>query len=124
MSFDWKEYLNLAKYIHDKQGSDFSSEASYRCAVSRAYYSAFCYALNHAVDFLGYSKSSTPQDDHGKLKAYFKQKRRNDIAIALDQLRQWRNLCDYENNVASLPDLVAGAFIKAEKIINSLATSE
>jgi uncharacterized protein (UPF0332 family) len=50
--FDWREYLNLAKFLLDLKSSGISKEALYRCAVSRAYYSAFCWARNYAQDII------------------------------------------------------------------------
>jgi len=34
--FDWREYLNLAKFLLDLKSSGISKEALYRCAVSYA----------------------------------------------------------------------------------------
>ena len=50
MSFDWKEYLNLAYFLSGRREKTYSPEGGYRSAVSRAYYAAFCYARNHARD--------------------------------------------------------------------------
>ena len=50
--FDWREYLNLAKFLLDLKSSRISKEALYRCAVSRAYYSAFCWERNYADDII------------------------------------------------------------------------
>ena len=50
--FDWREYLNLAKFLSDLKSSGISKESLYRCAVSRTYYSAFCWARNYAEDII------------------------------------------------------------------------
>lgn len=43
MSFDWREYLNLASIL-----SGNADEASQRTAISRAYYAVFHAATLHA----------------------------------------------------------------------------
>lgn len=56
MTFNWKEYLEIAKFLKNindslsEKNAKFSTEAAYRVAISRAYYAAFCYARNHAKD--------------------------------------------------------------------------
>jgi uncharacterized protein (UPF0332 family) len=50
--FDWREYLNLARFLLYLESLGISKEALYRCAVSRAYYSAFGWARNYAEDII------------------------------------------------------------------------
>jgi len=54
MAFDWREYFKLSQFLQG-QGVSFTQEAAFRCAVSRAYYAAFCHARNYARDRLGFS---------------------------------------------------------------------
>src|SRR5438045_3292460 len=57
-------------------------------------YAAFCYARNYARDHLGFPPREDAED-HGRLRAHLKQKRRRATADSLDRLREWRNACDY-----------------------------
>lgn len=41
MSFDWEEYLDLARNMSGESSNPPSQEARLRCAISRAYYAAF-----------------------------------------------------------------------------------
>jgi hypothetical protein len=59
MAFDWREYLVLARWLQTNTPPGMTEEGARRCAVSRAYYAAFCYARNYARDFLGF----TPRND-------------------------------------------------------------
>ncbi len=62
MTFDWIEYLNLARALRGQSGEGYSAEASNRSAVSRAYYSAFRVALNFAQRTQGFSPTRSAAD--------------------------------------------------------------
>ena len=118
--FDWREYLNLAKFLLDLRGSGISKEALYRCAVSRAYYSAFCWARNYAQRNLGF-KPTKKTEDHKLVKETLANKGFIKIAKKLDKLRKWRNSCDYKNVVSGNLNSIAFNSIKyAEDIIQIL----
>jgi len=54
MKFDWIEYNALAKEIIKINDTCLiKPEASWRCAISRAYYSAFCEARKYLDKFEG-----------------------------------------------------------------------
>lgn len=118
MPFEWKEYLEIAQFLMSSSGN-FSSEAAFRCATSRAYYAAFCHACNYAIVRQGFVPSGT-YEDHGNIKTHFIRNGMRNIADDLDKLRQSRNHCDYENNVFQ-PRLMAENAIKmAQKVLNNL----
>ena len=48
MSFDWSEYLNLAKKLIRAGSTLSANEACQRTAISRAYYAVYCQARNLA----------------------------------------------------------------------------
>jgi uncharacterized protein (UPF0332 family) len=50
MSFDWSEYLNVARNLAGQTTTTPNQEAALRSAISRAYYAAFCTARNHLRD--------------------------------------------------------------------------
>jgi uncharacterized protein (UPF0332 family) len=118
--FDWREYLNLAKFLLDLRGSGISKEALYRCAVSRAYYSAFGWARNYAQRNLGF-KPTGKGEDHKLVREILAKKGFIEIAEKLDDLRKWRNSCDYQDVINKDLNSMAFDSIKhAEYIIQFL----
>jgi hypothetical protein len=98
MAFDWKEFLELARILgRDAEGSGHR-EAFLRSALGRAYYAAFCHARNYARDYLGF-RPRYDGDDHGALREKLKRGKRRGVSDRLEQLRKWRNDCDYKEEV-------------------------
>ncbi|NOX63893.1 MAG: DNA-binding protein [Chloroflexi bacterium] len=97
MSFDWTDYLKLAKKLLDAgHGSDVA-EASYRSATSRAYYAAY-----HVASIFAQTEGYIPYgsgDDHQGVARYFREAAGNryrlKIAAELDRMRKARNQADY-----------------------------
>jgi len=114
MAFDWAEYLKIARFLQEQGGNRLSEEAAFRCAVSRAYYAAFCHARNYARDRHGFSPKYTA-DDHSLVRRHFQSRRAAGIAIKLDSLRQWRNSCDYSDAVPNLAVLLSSTSTKTGK---------
>ena len=67
MAFDWKEYVELSRFLQRQTGSGVSPEAILRSALSRAYDGAFGHARNYARDWLGF-KPRYEGEDHGRLR--------------------------------------------------------
>lgn len=116
MSFDWREYLELARALTGLGGSGYSQEAADRSAVSRAYYAAFCWVRNYAGTKLGFSPQRGP-DDHRRLREHLKRQGRQALASDLNKLRVWRNECDYNDQVLQLGQRVRVSIEVADKII-------
>ena len=121
MNFDWKEYLNLARFLQNCCDSDFSQEASSRSSVSRAYFAAFCCARNYARDKLNFTSEKTP-DVHEDVRTMLEDNGMSNEAEILDQLRKWRNECDYEDTIHTqrLSRILTDSLKRAESLINSL----
>ena len=119
MAFDWKEFLKLARFLSGESDVRYSREGAYRSAVSRAYFAAFCYARNYARDNQGFVPTGK-WEDHGRLRRHFQDIGRIDIAFCLDDLRQWRNACDYHDEVQNLRQIAVDAIKNAEDIISNL----
>ena len=120
--FDWREYLDLANSLAGQPGGAASipfSEATSRCAVSRAYYAAFCHARNYAQQHLGYVAGNVASD-HGTLRRHYLRHGMIEVAEALDRLRAQRNRCDYDNQVPSLPGMLTTALQDAAAVIQRL----
>src|SRR5436309_3094695 len=98
MPFDWREYLEVARWLRGQVGTSFSQEAGLRAVIGRAYYAAYGHALRYARDYLGFVPRRRLEDwtpDHGRLRAHLRQRRRAFVASKLERLRDWRNVCDY-----------------------------
>ena len=119
MPFDWKEYLALAGFVSNQHGSGFSDEATKRCAISRAYYAAYCHARNHAHAKLGYIMLRSGQDHRG-VREHYQSKGMNVIANKLGTLNQWRNNADYDEELIDNPNLLASTFSYATHIVSTL----
>lgn len=118
MAFDWREYLQLSRFLQDGR-TRYIPEAAYRCGISRAYYAAFCHARNYARD----NEEFVPKydwRDHQLLRAHFITSREN-MTLQLDQLRQWRNACDYKDELRGLSGLIPSAIEYAAEIIEELS---
>jgi hypothetical protein len=50
MSFDWSQYLTLAQELVALSKNHANKEALLRCAISKAYYAAFCKSQNYLLD--------------------------------------------------------------------------
>ncbi len=120
MRFDWREYLELAKKISNMSDLELSEEALYRSAVSRAYYAAFCWCRNFAYQRLGFKTSDTSKA-HKELREFLKRKGGKWIRLAsqLNNLRLWRNKCDYEDEVQGLSNMLKESIKFSENVINT-----
>lgn len=124
MPFDWKEYLEIAKHLQEQGNNNFHTEAAFRCAVSRSYYSAFCHAREYAGDSAS-QRGFTPlknYQDHTRVRNYYKNLRRQFgiTHFLLQRLQELRTKCDYDTEVDN-PSLMASDAIKmAEEIFKKL----
>src|SRR6266487_4400390 len=115
MPFDWTEYFRLAQFLNGDDTANCEAEGRQRSSVSRAYYAAFCLARNYARDNYHFYPSYSPQDHEAVRHEYTNaagslsgddKERISNVALQLNNIRQWRNYCDYNDN---LPGLVTMA---------------
>ena len=126
MSFNWKDFLDTAKLLEktckDPSNSNFS-EACYRAAISRAYYSVYNLLLNYAETNLGYPRLNNGVD-HSELPKHL-QNRSLDFNIKmagkkLTALKAKRHDSDY-NETLEINELDMQSMLKmADQIINTL----
>ncbi len=116
MAFAWEEYLTLAESI-EQGGHGFHPEAAARSAVSRAYYAAFCYARNFARDNQGFVPTKKARD-HYLLREHFRLEKMTQIMADLEDLRIWRNKCDYDDAVEHLQRILSSAVTKARAVVD------
>jgi len=125
MGYEWKEFLELACFLAENKEY---IEASKRSAVSRAYYSTFCYVRNYAKENFGFNPKNTAED-HRYLREYLrsiarknkKYKKWTEIATYLDKLREERNNCDYSDTIiGDFDEIVREAIDCAKKIFKEI----
>lgn len=121
MAFNWEEYLNLARFLHRHTDPSYAQEAAFRSLVSRAYYAAYNHALNHAVTNHSFVRTNKPQD-HQRLREHYRSRGNTAMVSILDELRQWRNKCDYNGGttMAALTAMTTPSISKVERVFRTL----
>jgi hypothetical protein len=121
MPFDWKGFLSFAHNLQQQAATLPEPEPLLRSAVSRAYFGTYCHARNYAKDYLKFNPREDA-DDHGRLRAHLKDRRRKGDADRLEQLRQLRNNADYLNDLpwTDAPATVVSALAFADSVFKSL----
>lgn len=118
MAFRWKDYLELAVVLK-AQGESLGQESCLRSATSRAYYAAYCHARNWAHENHRFDILNKPKD-HKRLRDHFRGNDMEHIADKLDDMRKWRNKCDYRNDVSNPKRMAGDAIREAQDIFRSL----
>ncbi len=122
MPFAWSEYLDLAKELAGVATRPRKTEADPRCAISRAYYAAFCSARNllRTKDRVAIPPGVQVHDfvirsfqSHADLV-------RRGIGANLDRLRTARNRADYDDHVPQVGLFVPLALGWADQILADL----
>jgi hypothetical protein len=127
MKFDWTQYKELACELTGNPGSA-SLEAKQRCAISRAYYAAFCKAREHLIEVEGMqSLRNRTNDVHTYIADQFSckpkdayTKSRNRVFINLNRLRTDRVRADYQDEFVGLASSSALAISLSEQVIQEL----
>lgn len=123
MSFDWSQYLNLAKELAGQATTPANEEARLRDAISRAYYAAFILARNHLRDKEGHSIPTTGEA-HQYVAEQFKlnpEPGHQVVASNLKKLRMYRNQADYVDRFPGLSGITSVALRLAEEVISNLS---
>lgn len=123
MPFDWKEYLEIAKHLQEQGNKDFHAEASFRNAVSRSYYSAFCHARNYAKNQFGFLPNYDHKD-HIEVREFYKKYQRDptirNTHLLLKRLHVMRKNCDYDDEIGDPSDMASYAIQISGKILTRL----
>lgn len=125
MSFDWSEYLKVARELAGQPTAPPTEEAKLRSAISRAYYAAFIKARNFLQDKDG---ATIPfQNSHQYVINQFRISTvgiRQKIGNRLLRLRIARNQADYNNIVPRLAEDTLEALTLARRVIAALENLE
>lgn len=122
MSFDWWQYLNVAKQLAGITTTTANQEAKFRAAISRAYYAAFLKARNHLRDREGYSIPRT-SDAHKYVSDQFNlssEPLRQLVAEKLVKLRLYRRQADYVDTFPGLSGITQTVLELTEEVILTL----
>lgn len=122
MSFDWSQYLNVAKELAGQATIPANQEAKLRAAISRAYYAAFIEARNHLRDKEGHSMPKT-SDAHLYVSQQFELSAdsiRRTLGEGLVRLRMYRRQADYVDKFPGLNGITLIAIQLSEEIITTL----
>lgn len=120
MTFDWSEYLNLARKL---AGTDANpgNEAELRSAISRAYYAAFITARNYLRDR---DNIRIPRErSHQFVINQFRESSDNyraKLGRRLLRLRNYRVSADYHDTVPDIEDRTHQSLTLARRIILAL----
>jgi hypothetical protein len=117
MTYNWYDYLVFARNLNKNPTfvTCFCEEDTIkRNIVSRAYYAAFHYAKKHAEDTSKIKFSE--YDVHSAVKRWYKDNKQIRIWNDLRELSDWREICDYEDDISNLDILVEKSLKGAERV--------
>ncbi len=123
MTFNWSEYLSLARQLARQAPFAAAREARLRSAVSRAYYSVYCLARNRLVS----EGHVIPRDvnPHTYVIDQFRNSpdtKRGQLGLNLDRLRTDRNKADYFNSFQGLELTTPLDIALAEQALQALSS--
>ncbi len=119
MPFNWKEYLDISRYLCGDYSVAITREGSLRAAVSRAYYAAFCHARNYAINRFSF-KPSGYASDHSAVRRRYSATKLSVVNKYLGDLQGWREQCDYDNEVDNIESMCISAIEMAGEIFKKL----
>ena len=122
MSFNWSEYLWLANALLSDPNSPGPEEASFRSAISRAYYAAFCSARNFGRDRREFVPQRDARDHWLVINTFSNSydRDRRKIGLDLDRLYTHRCLADYEDFLRDPGSTAKASVETARKVISGL----
>ena len=123
MTFDWTDFLRLAKTLVESPNPPELVESCCRSATSRAYYAAYHRALEYACH-----EGHLPLagDEHRDVQRYFTNYKptsatRRKVAVELGRLRDSRRRADYDTELRSRPSSLAqNAIQMADSVLEGL----
>lgn len=122
MTFDWSQYLNVAKELAGLATTPANQEAKLPAAISRAYYAAFIQARNHLRDREGHSITQAP-GVHRYVSEQFElsiEPARKSVGEKLQRLRRYRNQADYVDRFPGLSGIAGRSITLAQEVISEL----
>ncbi|RIE06801.1 hypothetical protein [Candidatus Cryosericum terrychapinii] len=121
MPFSWSDFLKLADQLVNSDDAEVA-EACVRAATSKAYYAAFCECKLYAMDRYGLTPGNSFRDHDGVRKQFTKHGM-SCVAADLEMLRNWRNACDYDEEVDGAVTMAPIAIQRATTLLKVLKKS-
>jgi hypothetical protein len=127
MSFDWSEYLIVAKELASQATTSTKTRNKIKVILLNVINRAFSKARNHLRDIDGHPSKSLEQGGrtHQIVIDLFSQSNDIDrrlIAQSLKDLRSARNKADYDDVVPHLSGLTMTVLLQSEQVLNLLKT--
>lgn len=119
MSFDWSDYLTLAKELEEQCLAGACVDAKRRSSISRAYYSVFCLARRYLT--VREHLTTIPEDGtaHEVVENEIRL-RSTRVAEDLHRLRIARNRADYDDDLEGLSGVCTKSLSRAETVAHFL----
>jgi uncharacterized protein (UPF0332 family) len=113
MSFDWKDYVDLAEDLLNR-----AEESCLRSSISRAYYGVFCIARN-MKSYRNYKPKKGENIHWIVINAYKNSSdgKEKNIGRILDKLRKSRNDADYDESRSIDRNLAQRMAVSAKQIL-------
>ena len=118
MAFDWKEYIKFAEDLYANK----SDEASFRSAISRAYYGAFGAIRPYCVEQFKISSKSNPEIHKIVINRLKTSSNKLEFSTGniLSGLRDDRNNADYDSSFVVTKPLVNKTITNSKNVIKNL----
>ena len=119
MSFDWLQYLDLARELYEQAGSSGHCDANLRSSISRSYYATYHKSrqlLKGKWD-ISVSKGS---DAHKQVQEEFIRKKYKNIAENLHFMRINRNNADYKDRYGNIENIARENIWRAKQVLSDL----
>jgi len=124
MSFDWSQFLNVARELAGTANTPANQEAKLRAAITRAYYAAFIKTRNYLRDQEGHLIPPTG-DAHSYVSQQFElsvDPVRKTLGENLSRLRVYRRQADYVDTFPGLSGITGTALRLSEEVISTLSS--
>ncbi len=123
MTFDWLQYLNLAKELVAQPATAANKDARLRAAIHLAYYAAFNLAKEHLQNKEGHSipKTSEVHKYVSDLFQFNPDPLRQVVGEKLKKLKKFRNQADYVTFFPGLSGITSTALKLSEEVISDLS---
>lgn len=125
MSFEWAQYLNVARELIGLQTPPATREARLRAGISRAYYAAFNKARDYMEDVYQIHWVPDGGESHQFVIGWYKthpDQTFQDIGQLLARLRANRRLADYKKRFTKLEVEAIYSVQAAEEVLRLLET--
>lgn len=121
MSFDWREYRDLAYELQSPPRGDPCADAKRRTSVSRAYYAAYHHALEYYRQKYGRVPRDERQGSHEALaQALIASEAETEAGDMLAELKSYRHAADYHDDANVDDFLVMCSLTLTDEILDSL----